>query len=36
MTRGFDSLLSLRESERWDAFEAAVSRLDTLPGYFTV
>ena len=33
MTGGFDSLLSLPEQDRRDVFEAAASRLDTLPGY---
>ncbi len=33
MTGGFDSLLALPERDRRDVFEAAASRLDTLPGY---
>ncbi len=33
MTGGFDSLLALPEQDRRDVFEAAASRLDTLPGY---
>ena len=33
MTGGFDSLPALPERDRRDVFEAAASRLDTLPGY---
>ena len=33
MTKGFDSLLALPEQDRRDIFQAAASRLDTLPGY---
>ena len=33
MTGGFDSLVALPEQDRRDVFEAAASRLDTLPGY---
>ena len=33
MTGGFESFLSLPEQDRRDVFEAAASRLDTLPGY---
>ena len=33
MTGGFDSVLVLPEQDRRDVFEAAATRLDTLPGY---
>ena len=33
MSGGFDSLLAVPEQDRRDVFEAAASRLDTLPGY---
>ena len=33
MTGGFESLLALTEQDRRDVFEAAASRLDTVPGY---
>ena len=33
MTGGFDSPLALPEQDRRDVFEAAASRLDTLPRY---
>lgn len=32
MTGGFESLLALPEHDRRDVFEAAASRLDTVPG----
>ena len=33
MTGGFESFLALPEQDRRDVFEAAATRLDTLPGY---
>ena len=33
MTGGFESLFALPEHDRRDVFEAAASRLDTVPGY---
>lgn len=33
MTGGFDSFLALPGRDRWDVFEEAASRLDTLPNY---
>ena len=33
MTDGFESFLALSDQDRWDVFEAAAARLDTLPSY---
>ena len=33
MTGNSETFLSLSEQDRHDVFEAAASRLDTLPGY---